>query len=240
MLTLTRPSTPLAAMVFACSLFALSACNGGSTGSSVESGSTPRNTQTGSGSAPETAEQTKPAEPAEAAAPAPTEETAVLVKLTTTMGDIVLELDDENAPISTENFLAYVDAGSFDGTIFHRVIPNFMIQGGGFEPDMTQRPTRATIKNEWQNGRSNEKYTIAMARLGNQPDSASSQFFINLADNGFLDQPRDGAGYAVFGQVVTGQEVVDAIGLVNTTTRGGHENVPVEPVTVTKAERVEH
>jgi len=201
----------------------LAACNGGTAGSATQE----KNQGSAENAAPEPE------------APKPTKENAVLVRLTTTMGDIVIELDDEKAPISTENFLAYVETGSYDGTIFHRVIDGFMIQGGGFEPDMKQRPTRATIKNEWQNGRSNEKYTIAMARLGNQPDSASSQFFINLADNGFLDQPRDGAGYAVFGQVVSGQEVVDAIGLVGTTNRGGHGDVPVEPVIITKAERVE-
>ncbi len=166
-------------------------------------------------------------------------ENAVQVRLTTTMGDIVIELNDDKAPISTENFLAYVDAGDYDGTIFHRVMSGFMIQTGAFEPDMNQRPGRATIKNEWKNGLSNTKYTVAMARLGNQPDSASSQFFINVADNLFLDQPRDGAGYAVFGEVVEGQDVVHEIEQVATTTRAGHGDVPVEPVIITKAERVE-
>ncbi len=169
----------------------------------------------------------------------PMKENAVYVKLTTTMGEIIIELDPEHAPISTENFLAYVDAGDYDGTIFHRVIDGFMIQGGGFEPDMTQRPTREMIVNEWQNGLSNAKYTIAMARLGNQPDSASSQFFINVGNNTFLDEPRDGAGYAVFGKVYSGEDVVDAISLVDTTFKGGHGDVPAEPVIVTRAERVE-
>lgn len=169
----------------------------------------------------------------------PLKENAVSVKLTTTMGDIVIALDAEKAPISTENFLAYVDSGAYDGTIFHRVIPDFMIQGGGFDPDMTQRPSRPTIKNEWKNGLSNKEYTIAMARLGNQPDSASSQFFINAKDNLFLDQPNDGAGYAVFGKVIDGQDVVDAIEQVATANRGGHGDVPVEPVVITKAERTE-
>ncbi len=170
--------------------------------------------------------------------PTPVKENVVQVKLDTTMGDIVLELDKDKAPISTDNFLAYVDAGAYNGTIFHRVMDGFMIQGGGFTPDMRQRPTNASIKNEWQNGLSNSKYTVAMARLGGQADSATTQFFINVADNGFLDQPRDGAGYAVFGRVVEGTDVVDAIGKVNTTSRAGHQNVPVEPVVIEKVTRV--
>ncbi|RMH10810.1 MAG: peptidyl-prolyl cis-trans isomerase [Planctomycetota bacterium] len=171
--------------------------------------------------------------------PEPAKEKTVRVKLTTTMGDIVLELDGEKAPISTENFLSYVDSGGYDGTIFHRVIDGFMIQGGGFAPDMSKKPTNAPIANEWQNGLTNDPYTIAMARLGYQPDSATNQFFINVADNSFLDQPRDGAGYAVFGKVVEGKEVVDAIAKVSTTSRAGHENVPVDPVVIQKAERVD-
>lgn len=170
--------------------------------------------------------------------PAPAKENVVQVKLETTMGAIVLELDKEKAPISTENFLAYVDAGSYDGTIFHRVMDGFMIQGGGFSPEMRQRPTRAPIKNEWKNGLSNTTYTIAMARLGGQADSATAQFFINVSENDFLDQPRDGAGYAVFGRVIEGTEVVDAIAKVATTSRAGHQNVPVEPVEIKKATRV--
>ncbi|KAA0212963.1 MAG: peptidyl-prolyl cis-trans isomerase [Leptolyngbya sp. PLA3] len=170
--------------------------------------------------------------------PTPVKENVVQVKLDTTMGDIVLELDKDKAPISTENFLAYVDAGSYDGTIFHRVIDGFMIQGGGFTTAMSQRRTNAPIRNEWQNGLSNTRYTVAMARLGGQADSATSQFFINVADNGFLDQPRDGAGYAVFGRVVEGTEVVDAIAKVATTSRAGHQDVPVEPVMIEKATRL--
>ncbi|MCL4222678.1 MAG: peptidyl-prolyl cis-trans isomerase [Phycisphaerales bacterium] len=170
--------------------------------------------------------------------PAPSKENVVQVKLETTMGAIVLELDREKAPISTENFLSYVDAGSYDGTIFHRVIEGFMIQGGGFGTDMRQRPTKAPIKNEWKNGLSNRMYTIAMARLGGQADSATAQFFINVSNNGFLDQPRDGAGYAVFGRVIEGTEVVDAIARVATTSRAGHQDVPVEPVTIERAIRV--
>ncbi|GAB4386329.1 MAG: peptidylprolyl isomerase A [Phycisphaerales bacterium] len=183
-------------------------------------------------------EAVEPGQPEQTAAPEPTKETPVLVRLTTSMGDIVLELDDDKAPISTENFLQYVNSGSYDGTIFHRVIDGFMIQGGGFTPDMQQKPTNAPIKNEWQNGLSNRRYTIAMARLGGRADSATSQFFINVADNTFLDQPRDGAGYAVFGHVVEGTDVVDKIAKVSTTDRAGHQNVPVEPVLIEKAEQI--
>lgn len=161
------------------------------------------------------------------------------VILTTTKGDITIELDEENAPISTENFLSYADKGDYDGTIFHRVIDGFMIQGGAFEPDMKQRRGRDPIKNEWQNGLSNARGTIAMARLGNQPDSASNQFFINLSDNDFLDQPRDGAGYAVFGKVIDGMDVVDAIRGVKTTDRGGHSDVPEEPVVIESVKRAD-
>lgn len=163
-------------------------------------------------------------------------ENAVYIKLDTSMGAIVLELDPENAPISTDNFISYVDAGSYDGTIFHRVIDGFMIQGGGFNPDMSQRPTQDPIKNEWQNGLKNNKYTIAMARLGNRPDSATSQFFINVSENLFLDMPRDGAGYAVFGRVVDGFDVVDAIGKVETGNKAGHGDVPLTDVLINKAE----
>lgn len=170
--------------------------------------------------------------------PTPVKENVVQVKLDTTMGDIVLELDKDKAPISTENFLAYVDSGAYDGTIFHRVIDGFMIQGGGFGTDMRQRSGNAPIKNEWKNGLSNRKYTVAMARLGGQADSASNQFFINVSDNAFLDQPRDGAGYAVFARVVEGTDVVDAIAKVGTTSRAGHQDVPVEAVVIEKATRV--
>ena len=190
-------------------------------------------------STPDKKQEQSQAKPEPAAAPSyPIKENAVYVKLTTSMGTMVLELDAEKAPISTENFLSYVDAGSYDGTIFHRVIEGFMIQGGGFEPDMRQRPTQDQIANEWQNGLKNMKYTIAMARLGNRPDSATSQFFINVSDNSFLDQPRDGAGYAVFGKVVEGRDVVDSIGGVATGNRGGHGDVPLTPVVILKAEKV--
>ena len=161
------------------------------------------------------------------------------VRLTTSKGDIVVEVDEGEAPISAENFLGYVDAGSYDGTIFHRVIDGFMIQGGAFEPDMNQRRGKDPIKNEWKNKLTNERGTLAMARLGNQPDSATNQFFINVADNGFLDDPRDGAGYAVFAKVVEGMDVVDAIKGVATTTRNGHGDVPKDPIVIEKVVREE-
>ncbi len=160
------------------------------------------------------------------------------VTLETSHGSIVLSLDDAKAPITVKNFLEYVDAGHYDGTIFHRVIDGFMIQGGGFTPDMQQKATRANIKNEWRNGLKNKRGAIAMARLGGNPDSASSQFFINVKDNAFLDQPQsDGAAYAAFGEVVKGMDTVDKIKVVKTKNHGGHENVPVTPVVVTKARR---
>jgi peptidyl-prolyl cis-trans isomerase B (cyclophilin B) len=160
------------------------------------------------------------------------------VKLTTSHGPIVLELDAEKAPETVENFLRYVRAGHYDGTIFHRVISGFMIQGGGFEPGMRQKPTNEPIKNEADNGLKNKRYTVAMARTSN-PHSASAQFFINTVDNGSLDHtsttPR-GWGYAVFGAVVEGKETVDAIEAVSTGNAGGHGDVPREDVVITKAE----
>jgi cyclophilin family peptidyl-prolyl cis-trans isomerase len=155
------------------------------------------------------------------------------IKLATSHGDIVVELDDVKAPISTANFLSYVDKGHYDGTIFHRVIPGFMIQGGGFAADMQQKTTSPPIKNEWKNS----KYTLAMARTS-VPDSATSQFFINVADNAFLDQSRDGAAYAVFGKVTQGNDVVDKIAAVKTGNKGGHADVPVQPVIINKATRL--
>lgn len=161
-------------------------------------------------------------------------------KLTTSKGDITLELDEKNAPESSKNFAQYVDAGHYDGTIFHRVIDKFMIQGGGFTPDMKQKPTRDGIPNEWRNGLKNARGTVAMARLGGKPDSATAQFFINVVDNGFLDRPQpDGAAYAVFGRVVDGMEIVDKIRSVRTGNKAGHSDVPVEAVLIQKAERVE-
>ena len=161
------------------------------------------------------------------------------VKLTTTAGELRIELDNEKAPLSVANFLSYVNKGFYDGTIFHRVISNFMVQGGGFESDMKQKPTDATIQNEAKNGLKNDKYTLAMARTS-APHSASSQFFINTSNNGFLnnDQAQDGWGYAVFGKVTEGTDVVDKIKGVSTTSKAGHQDVPAEDVIVEKAEIV--
>ena len=159
------------------------------------------------------------------------------VVLTTSMGAITLELDAKKAPKTVENFVAYVKAGHYDGTIFHRVMDNFMIQGGGFNDKMVQKPTKAAIKNEADNGLKNAKYTIAMART-NDPHSATAQFFINVADNDFLNfsSPTErGWGYAVFGKVTAGMDVVDNIKKVKTGNNGFHQNVPLEPVTILKA-----
>ena len=161
------------------------------------------------------------------------------VKLTTSQGPIVLELDEAKAPVSVENFLKYVDSGHYNGTIFHRVIDGFMIQGGGFSKDMRQKPTQPTIKNESTNGLKNENYTVAMARTGVR-DSATSQFFINVKDNDFLNysgENPNGWGYAVFGKVVEGKETVDKIRKVATGNAGGHQNVPTQAVVIEKAER---
>jgi peptidyl-prolyl cis-trans isomerase B (cyclophilin B) len=160
--------------------------------------------------------------------------------LETSKGRIVLELFADKAPRSVENFLGYAQSGHYDGTVFHRVIPGFMIQGGGFTPDMSQKPTRAPIQNEADNGLPNRRGTVSMARTG-EPHSATAQFYINLVDNSGLDH-RDkspqGWGYAVFGQVVEGMDVVDAIAAVRTGTRSFHQNVPVEPVVIQSAEVV--
>jgi peptidyl-prolyl cis-trans isomerase A (cyclophilin A) len=158
------------------------------------------------------------------------------VRLATSMGDIVLELDKDKAPKTVDNFVQYVKAGHYDGTIFHRVIPDFMIQGGGMKPDMGEKPTRAPIPLESRNGLSNLRGTVAMARTM-VANSATSQFFINVKDNTFLDQPnaRDGEGYAVFGKVVEGMDVVDKIRVVPTGGKGPHQNVPVQPVLIKKA-----
>ncbi len=158
------------------------------------------------------------------------------VKLTTSMGDIVIELDATKAPRSAANFLQYAKDGHFNGTIFHRVIDNFMVQGGGMLPDMTQKPTRPPIPLESKNGLLNTRGTVAMARTGD-PNSATAQFFINLKDNAFLNasESRDGNGYAVFGKVVAGMDVVDKIRVVATASKGPHQNVPVEPVIIKQA-----
>lgn len=167
---------------------------------------------------------------AESAAPMP-------VTLKTSQGDITLELDSDSAPITVENFLKYAKDGHYDGTIFHRVIEGFMIQGGGFSPDMKQKSTRSPIKNESSNGLSNVKYTIAMARTS-VPDSATSQFFINTKDNLFLDKAKsqDGVGYCVFGKVTAGTDVIDAIDGVETTRRAGHSDVPADPIEILSVE----
>ena len=159
-----------------------------------------------------------------------------MVILSTSHGDITIELFTEEAPVSTANFLAYVDAGFFDGTVFHRVIPGFMIQGGGMTPDLNEKPTNAPIKNEANNGITNDRGTLAMART-QAVDSATSQFFINLADNAFLNHGERDFGYAVFGKVADGLDVVDAIAAVATGTRGPHGDVPVEPVVIATARR---
>jgi peptidyl-prolyl cis-trans isomerase B (cyclophilin B) len=160
------------------------------------------------------------------------------VILTTNHGTITLELNAEKAPKTVENFLAYVRSGHYDGTIFHRVIDGFMIQGGGFEPGMKQKPTNDSIENEAKNGLKNEPYTVAMARTS-APHSASAQFFINIKNNGFLDHPgQDGWGYCVFGKVVEGMEVVDKIRSVKTTRTGMFADVPVEDIVIEKAELV--
>ena len=158
------------------------------------------------------------------------------VRLATSLGDIVVELDQAKAPKTVDNFLQYVNAGHYDGTVFHRVIDNFMIQGGGMKADMSEKPTRAPIPLESRNGLTNLRGTLAMARTMD-PNSATAQFFINLKDNAFLDQAnsRDGNGYAVFGKVVAGMDVVDKIKAVPTGNRGPHQNVPLEPVTIKKA-----
>jgi peptidyl-prolyl cis-trans isomerase B (cyclophilin B) len=152
-------------------------------------------------------------------------------------GVVTLELDEQKAPKTVANFLNYVKKGHYDGTIFHRVIDGFMIQGGGFEPGMKQKPTDAMIENEANNGLKNDKYTVAMARTS-APHSASAQFFINVADNDFLNHKSptpQGWGYAVFGKVVGGQEIVDKLRSVGTGNRGGHGDVPLEDVVVEKA-----
>ena len=167
-----------------------------------------------------------------AAAPAAPIDPTPHVALKTSMGEIVLELDQEKAPQSVANFLQYVNSGYYKGTVFHRVIDGFMIQGGGFDKNMKQKATKAPIKNEAQNGLQNVTYSIAMARTGD-PHSATAQFFINVNDNGALDYPgRDGFGYTVFGKVVSGMDVVDKIKAVPVADKGPHQNVPVTPVVI--------
>lgn len=160
------------------------------------------------------------------------------VKLQTTMGDITIELDEQKAPVTCANFLTYVKQGFYDGTIFHRVISNFMIQGGGMTADMKEKPTHPPIKNEAANGLKNDRGTISMARTDN-PDSAKSQFFINVVNNGGLNYASPAKpGYAVFGKAVEGMDVVDKIRAVPTTTKGNYENVPVTPIVIQSAKIV--
>ncbi|HZN25549.1 MAG TPA: peptidylprolyl isomerase [Burkholderiales bacterium] len=164
-----------------------------------------------------------------------------MVRLHTNFGAITLELDAERAPETVANFLNYVKSGFYDNTVFHRVIDGFMIQGGGFERGMKQKPTGSPIKNEADNGLKNEAYTVAMARTSD-PHSATAQFFINVADNGFLNHTAptaQGWGYAVFGRVVEGQDVVDRIRKIRTGTRGMHQDVPLEDVIMERAEEVD-
>lgn len=161
-----------------------------------------------------------------------------MVKLHTSAGVIGLELDAKAAPATVANFLQYVKSGHYNNTVFHRVIDGFMIQGGGFEPGMSQKPTKGAVKNEAENGLKNEKYTVAMARTSD-PHSATAQFFINVADNVFLDHKAptaQGWGYCVFGKVVEGTDVVDKIKNVATASRSGHQNVPVDDVVIERAE----
>ncbi len=162
------------------------------------------------------------------------------VTMETSAGAFEIELDDAKAPVSVANFLAYVSKGHFDGTVFHRVIKGFMIQGGGFEPGMKQKPTATPIRNEANNGSKNKRYTLAMARTSD-PHSASAQFFINAVDNDFLDfraEDSQGWGYAVFGRVSAGTDVVDKIEAVRTGRKGGHDDVPLEDVVIQRAYEV--
>ena len=196
---------------------------------------------------PHQAEPAKPAVPpasGAAAAPAPSapaQEKVSFVRLMTSMGPILIELDETNAPISAANFAEYAKSGFYDGTCFHRIVPGFVVQGGGFTTDMVQKETRAGIRNEWQNGLKNRRGTLSMARQSNRPESGTSQFFINLVDNAMLDIPRDGAGYAVFGKVVEGMDVVDAMAKVPTgekmtADRRSMPNVPRQAIVIEKAE----
>jgi len=160
--------------------------------------------------------------------------TAKKVELKTNLGDIIIEVDDKKAPVTAKNFISYVEDKFFDGVIFHRVIPDFMIQGGGFNVDMKEKKTKAPIVNEGGNGLKNSRGTLAMART-NDPDSATAQFFINLKDNSFLNAAPGNPGYAVFGKVVEGMDTVDSIAEVETGSHGYHDDVPVEPVVIESA-----
>jgi len=176
-----------------------------------------------------------PAAPAAAGSKCTVKDGKVNVKLTTTAGPITLALDKAKAPITVDNFVKYVESGFYNGTIFHRVIENFMIQGGGFTREMQEKPTQAPIKNEGTNGLTNDTYTIAMARRPD-PNSATAQFFINTNDNAALNGSDMKPGYAVFGKVTSGQQTVEKIKKVATGSKNGHQNVPTEPVVIEKAE----
>ncbi|MEY3760267.1 MAG: hypothetical protein RIR39_1758 [Pseudomonadota bacterium] len=167
-------------------------------------------------------------------------DTQTKVKLTTTLGEVVIQLNTEKAPISSANFLTYVNEGFYNGTVFHRIIPDFMAQGGGFDTSFNQKAVHAPIKNEANNGLKNTRGTLAMART-NDPDSATAQFFINYKDNSFLNhtsQTSSGWGYAVFGEVIEGMDVVDAMAKQATSNRGGHQDVPKTDIVIEKAEVV--
>jgi cyclophilin family peptidyl-prolyl cis-trans isomerase len=187
-----------------------------------------------------TVEEMTQAAPAVAAEePQEQERNTVMILMKTSKGDIKIELDREKAPKTVENFLGYLEAGHYNGTVFHRVMNGFMIQGGGFDADMKQKPAPRTVENEADNGLKNIVGSIAMARTPD-PHSASAQFFINVADNAFLDYPgQDGWGYCVFGQVVEGMDVVDAIKVVSTGNRGAHQNVPTDPVLINEVSVIE-
>jgi cyclophilin family peptidyl-prolyl cis-trans isomerase len=160
-----------------------------------------------------------------------------MVRFETSLGAFTIEFFNDDAPVTVANFLQYVDDGHFDDTVFHRVIPGFMIQGGGMTANLDQKPTRAPIANEAKNGRKNLRGSLSMART-NDINSATSQFFVNLVDNDFLDHRPGSYGYAVFGQVVEGMDVVDRIAAVKTGSKRGHDDVPLEPVVVTSAKRI--
>jgi peptidyl-prolyl cis-trans isomerase B (cyclophilin B) len=167
-------------------------------------------------------------------------DTQTKVKLTTTLGEVIIQLNTEKAPVSSANFLTYVNEGFYNGTIFHRIIPDFMAQGGGFDTSFSQKAVHAPIKNEANNGLKNTRGTLAMART-NDPDSATAQFFINYKENSFLNHTSptsSGWGYAVFGEVIEGMDVVDAMAKQATSNRGGHENVPKTDIVIEKAEVV--
>lgn len=161
-----------------------------------------------------------------------------MIRFETTLGNFTIELYEDKAPVSAENFLKYVDEGFFDGTVFHRIVPGFVIQGGGFTEDMSQKKNHAPIKNEADNGVKNTRGTLSMART-NDVNSATSQFFVNLKDNDFLDHTRGNFGYAVFGKVTEGMDVIDKIAAVKTGRRRGFEDVPLDPVIMTSVRRTD-